>query len=117
MTPAVPQSVGSVAAAATSSHPGVTAGLARFISASAGTRLPPPVQHATCRAFANWLGCALGAAGDASLAPVLRVALELGGSEQASIVGRRERTDAVNCALVNGYAANALDFTTCTWTL
>ena len=106
----MPQSAGNATTAATSSGPGVTAILARFISASAGARLPPTVQHACCRAFANWLGCALGAAGDASLEPVLRVALGLRGSEQASIIGRRERTDAVNAALVNGVGANALDF-------
>lgn len=105
------QSAGNAdAASAALCQGGVTATLARFISASTGARLPPPVQHACCRAFANWLGCALGAVGDASLEPLLRVALGLGGGEQASIVGRSERIDVVNAALVNGFGANALDF-------
>lgn len=104
------QSAGSAEPSAALSQRGVTEILAGFISSSARAPLPLPVQHATCRAFANWLGCALGAAGDPSLAAVLRVALGLGGAKQASIVGRSERIDAVNAALVNGFAANALDF-------
>jgi 2-methylcitrate dehydratase PrpD len=88
----------------------VTESLARFISSSPEARLPAPVRHAACRAFANWLGCALGAVGDSSLQPVLRVALGLGGAGQSSLVGRSERIDAVNAALVNGFGANALDF-------
>ncbi len=104
------QSAGTADATNAALSQGVTETLARFISSNAGSRLPSPVQHAACRAFANWLGCALGAVGDPSLEPVLRVALGLGGAGQASIVGRRERIDVVNAALVNGFAANALDF-------
>jgi len=88
----------------------VTEILAGFISSGAKAALPLPVQHVVRRAFANWLGCALGATGDPSLKPVLGVALGLGGAKQASIIGRSERIDAVNAALVNGFAANALDF-------
>lgn len=89
---------------------GLTATLAVFVSESRQTRLPAHVQHATCRAFANWLGCALGAGDDPSLKAVLGVALRLGGPEQASVVGRHERLDVVNAALVNGMRANALDY-------
>ncbi len=84
--------------------------MAGFIAASCHTPLPASVQHATCRAFANWVGCALGAAGDSSLEPVRRVAQGLGGSARASVVGRPEQLDPVNAALVNGMAANALDY-------
>ena len=88
----------------------MTAELAAFIAASARAQLPAPVQRATCRAFANWLGCALGAHGDDTLERVLRTARRLGTAAQASIVGRPDRLDAVNAALVNGVAANVLDY-------
>jgi 2-methylcitrate dehydratase PrpD len=100
------QPVGSSSAAS----PGITGTLAQFIAASADQRLPQAVNHATGRLLANWVGCAAGAVRDASLESVIRVALGLGGVEQASIVGRRERLDVVNAALINGFAANALDF-------
>src|SRR5688572_33056445 len=89
---------------------GVTESLARFVSASAEERLPQAVSHATGRLVANWFGCAAGAVRDASLESVIRVALGLRGAEQASIIGRHERLDVVNAALINGFAANALDF-------
>lgn len=89
---------------------GVTASLAGFICTTPGRRLPEHIRHATCRAIANWLGCALGAIEDPSLVTVRRVTLGLAGKGHASIVGRRERIDPVNAALVNGLAANALDY-------
>ncbi|MCC6535856.1 MAG: MmgE/PrpD family protein [Burkholderiales bacterium] len=87
-----------------------TAQLARFVAGSRGASLPASVERAACRGFANWLGCALGAADDEAVRAVLAVARVLSGREQASLVGRADRLDAVNAALVNGVAANALDY-------
>jgi 2-methylcitrate dehydratase PrpD len=103
-------STGNISVGVGASSIGITQSLAQFISTSAEAREPLAVRHATCRLFANWLGCALGAVGDASLEAVINVALGLGGAEQASIVGRRERVDVVNAALINGFGANTLDF-------
>jgi 2-methylcitrate dehydratase PrpD len=88
----------------------VSKALAAFISDGARQTLPAEVRYATHRAFANWLACALGSAGDPSVDAVLRVASALSGKAQASIVGRQERLDVANAALVNGVAANALDY-------
>jgi 2-methylcitrate dehydratase PrpD len=88
----------------------VTGDFAAFIAASSGTVLPAAVQRATCRAFVNWVGCALGAADDHTLEPVYAVARGLSGREQASIIGSAERFDVVNAALVNAVRANALDY-------
>ena len=88
----------------------VTGHLAAFIAATPGSQLSDADQRATCRAFANWVGCALGAAHDDSLEPLAAVARGLSGREQASVIGRTERLDVVNAALVNGSRANALDF-------
>ena len=89
---------------------GTTAAFAAFIADSSTRVLPDAVRAATCRGFANWLGCTLGASADADTGAVLAVALRLSGREQASVVGRTERLDTVNAALVNGFAANALDY-------
>jgi len=88
----------------------ITRRLCEFVAASRDTALSHAVGAATRRAFLNWFGCALGAADDESVEVVLRVAMELGGHPQASVIGRREQLDVVNAALVNGVAANALDF-------
>ena len=89
---------------------GVTGRFAAFIAAAPGIELSAHDQRATCRAFANWVGCALGAVDDAGLEPVYAVARGLSGREQASVVGRAERLDVMNAALVNGTRANALDY-------
>ena len=96
--------------AARASPVSVTRGCADFIAAAPRSELSASDQHATCRAFANWVGCALGAANAESLEPVLAVARALSGREQSSVAGRRERLDVVNAALVNGVRANALDY-------
>lgn len=72
--------------------------------------LPPPALHATRRLVLNWLGCALGAAGDPAVQAALRVARALGSASAASVVGHPDRLDVVNASLVNGIAANALDY-------
>lgn len=88
---------------------GATARCAAFIANSSDS-VPDSVRHAAARAFANWVGCALGAVDDASVRQVTHVSLQLAGRSDASIVGHAESLDAVNAALVNGVAANALDY-------
>ncbi|MGZ8229800.1 MAG: MmgE/PrpD family protein [Burkholderiales bacterium] len=84
--------------------------MAAFIAASRTASLPQPVSDAARRAFVNWMGCALGAVDDASVRQVKQVALQLSARAESSIVGHEETLDPVNAALVNGVAANALDY-------
>jgi 2-methylcitrate dehydratase PrpD len=56
------------------------------------------------------MGCALGAIDDASARHVMQVSLRLSGCNDSSVVGRDANLDPVNAALVNGVAANALDY-------
>ena len=88
----------------------VSAALAAFISTARHRALPSAVTVATQRAFANWMACALGATADHDVAAALQVASALSGAAQASVIGRSGRLDVVNAALVNGIAANALDY-------
>jgi 2-methylcitrate dehydratase PrpD len=89
---------------------GCTAALCEQIVHARSTPLDDVTRAAARRAFINWLGCALGGTGDPTLPAILRVVTELSGPPQASIVGRAERFDVVHAALVNGVAANALDY-------
>ena len=57
----------------------------------------------------NWVGCALGAVDEPSVCQVLRVARYLSGRADSSVVAG-DALDPVNAALVNGVAANALDY-------
>jgi 2-methylcitrate dehydratase PrpD len=95
---------------ATRSEPGPTYSLATFAAQIRTADLPPEITRSASRLFANWMGCAIGAADDSSVTSVLQVASALSSREQASVVGRAERLDAVNAALVNGVSANALDY-------
>lgn len=81
-----------------------------FVAGAAQQTLPPDTLHLARRLVLNWLGCALGAAGDPSVDAAFGVAHRLGASRAASVVGRPDRLDVVNASLVNGIAANALDY-------
>ena len=91
-------------------EPTVSRALVAFVCAGGTRELRPDTVQATQRAIANWLGCALGAVDDASVRAALAVADAIGGPAQASLVGRSRRLDVVNAALINGLAANALDY-------
>jgi 2-methylcitrate dehydratase PrpD len=56
------------------------------------------------------MGCALGAVDDPAVRQVLGVATAISGRSDSSVIARPESLDAVNAALVNGVAANALDY-------
>lgn len=81
-----------------------------FIAQSRGAALPAHVERAANRAFTNWMACALGGARDSITETTLRVAVGLSGRDDASAIGRSEKLDVVNAALVNAVAANALDY-------
>jgi len=91
-------------------EPTVSRALVAFICDGRTRELTPDTIRSTQRAIANWLGCALGALKDDSVLAALRVAEALAGPPQASIVGRDQRLDVVNAALINALAANALDY-------
>jgi|GEM_PF-15004 2-methylcitrate dehydratase PrpD len=92
------------------SSAGLTLRLAALITQARDKPLPKHVGAAAARAFANWLGCALGAQRDPAVIAVRKVASATGSDPQSSLIGRHEMLDAVNAALVNAVAANALDY-------
>src|SRR3954468_6385133 len=87
-----------------------TQALARFIAASTPADLPPKVTHEAKRAILNWIGCAVGASEHPTVENALAALLPFAGAEQATILGRHERTDILHAALMNGMTSHTFDF-------
>lgn len=84
--------------------------LARFIAESRWRDIPPAIRHEAKRALLNWLGCALGGCRDETVTRALAAIGEFSGPRHATLIGRAEKLDALNAALVNAIASNILDF-------
>ncbi|MCE2950294.1 MAG: MmgE/PrpD family protein [bacterium] len=95
---------------ATPAPPDVTGTLARFVADSEWRSIPPGIRHEARRALLNWLGCALGGCRDEAVCTALDAMRDFAGPSQATLLGRGERIDAMNAALLNGIASNILDF-------
>lgn len=88
----------------------ITRTLARYAAASRFDALPAAVKHEGLRAFINFVGCAAGAASEDVVERMLALVAEYDGGPQATVIGRRERLDALNAALVNSLSSAALSF-------
>ena len=64
------------------------------------------VDHEAHRTFANWVGCAVGAATHETVEAALAGVMELQPAPQASLFGRKEKVDIANAALINTVAAS-----------
>ncbi len=95
---------------AASARDDVTAGLARFLAESRWSDIPQPVRHEAKRALLNWLGCALGGCRDQAVERALAALAEFALPRQAALIGRSERLDVLNAALINAMSSNALDY-------
>jgi 2-methylcitrate dehydratase PrpD len=89
---------------------GPTLALARFVVAADPSAVPERVRHEAKRALINWLGCAVGASRHDTVSRALAALRPFAGREQATILGRSERLDCLNAALLNGLASHTFDF-------
>ena len=90
--------------------PEATRLLARYVVASRAEDLPAAVVTEAGRTLVNWVGCALGGARHETLDIAVAALAPFAGAPQASLLGRRERMDALNAALMNGMSSHVLDF-------
>jgi 2-methylcitrate dehydratase PrpD len=90
--------------------PPVTAILARFVAGHASRGWNDTVEHEAHRTFYNWLGCAIGAARHEAADAALAAVAMLEPAAQATVLGRAERIDMANAALVNGITSHTFDF-------
>ncbi len=91
-------------------HTDVTRALARHIVAARPDQLPSAVRTEAVRTFLNWVGCAVGAAGHEAVDIAIKALTPFAGKPQATILGRSERLDILNAALVNGISSHVFDF-------
>jgi len=88
----------------------VTRALARFVVRSRPDDIPSAARREATRSLVNWFGCALGGCRHEAVGIALEALAPFSGPAQASVIGRRERLDCLNAALVNGMSAHVLDF-------
>jgi 2-methylcitrate dehydratase PrpD len=88
----------------------VTATLAKFVAEAHWQDLPPEATHQAKRSLMNFFAVALTGCRNETIETALRTLTMFSGGKQATIVGRRERIDALNAAFINAAGSNVLDF-------
>ena len=88
----------------------VTRTLAKFLVTHKPTAVQQAVRHEGARALLNWAGCAVGASQHETIRRALAALNEFSGPREATILGRRERVDIFQAALLNGASSHTFDF-------
>ena len=88
----------------------VTRKLAQYVVASKPEDVPHLVNKEAARTLLNWVGCAVGASRHESVEIAIGALAPFAGPAQATILGRKERMDVLNAALVNGIASHIFDY-------
>lgn len=94
----------------TTTESGVTRRLAQWVCTADFEAVPGPAVDAAVRTLLNWTGCAVGACRHESVDIALRALGPFMGPGQASVLGRTEKVDALNAALLNGISSHVFDF-------
>ncbi len=90
--------------------PAITEMLAKFVVNHPSKGWSDAVDNEAQRTFANWLGCAIGPSEHETLHAALAAVNELAPAPQASLLGRKEKVDMANAALLNGISSHTFDF-------
>lgn len=106
--PATPHDPHSYAAAPGAE--GLSRKLAQYLVSARYSDLPANVRHEGVRTFVNWLGCTVGGSRHEAVSIAIAALSPFKGPEQAAILGRRERFDALQAPLINGIASHVFDF-------
>jgi 2-methylcitrate dehydratase PrpD len=96
--------------AAAASAPPVTHQLARWAVASRYEDLPANVRKEATRTLLNYVGVAVGGSRHETVDIAVSALAPFSGPPQASLLGRRERLDAMNAAFVNGVSSHVFDY-------
>jgi 2-methylcitrate dehydratase PrpD len=93
-----------------STAPDVTRSLARYVVAARPEDLPAPVRKEAVRTLLNWVGCAVGGSHHETVDIAVSAMAPFAGPGQATLLGRRERMDIMNAALINGIGSHIFDY-------
>lgn len=89
---------------------GVTRKLAQWVVTAGASDVPAAVRKEAARTLLNWVGCAVGGSRHQTVEIALAALAPFAGPAQASVLGRRERLDVLNAALLNGISSHVFDF-------
>jgi 2-methylcitrate dehydratase PrpD len=89
---------------------GATGALATFAAGLTYDGLSDAVRREARRCLLDYVGTALGGAGEPIVDVLLRTAANWQSSPQATVIGRTTRLDVLTAALVNGAMAHVHDF-------
>lgn len=84
--------------------------LAAYLAAARWEDMPAVVRHEAKRALLNFIGCALGGCRESPVDKAVAALRVFRGPEQATVLGRSERFDALNAAFFNAISGNVFDF-------
>jgi 2-methylcitrate dehydratase PrpD len=109
-----PQTSGANSAAAPAvapaAPPPVTRMLARYVISAKYEDLPQGVRKEGARTLLNWVGVAVGASHHEGVNDVIAALAPFSGPPQAAIMGRHERFDILNAAMINGISTHIFDY-------
>lgn len=88
----------------------VTLKLARYVVHAKREDLPAPVRNEAARTLLNWVGCAVGGSRHETVDHAIAALAPFSGPAQATVLGRKERLDILNAALMNGISSHIFDF-------
>lgn len=88
----------------------LTSDFARALHALAHDPLPADVREVARRSLVNVLGTAIGASHDPAVQLLVDFGMQHGGEGSSAVLGRDERLDLLNAAVVNGFSAHLDDF-------
>ncbi|MBN9427221.1 MAG: MmgE/PrpD family protein [Burkholderiales bacterium] len=88
----------------------LSARLAEFVAATRWADLPAEVRHEARRALLNFFAAALGGCRDAAIDHALALFGNDAAVRGAAVIGRPERCDWLDAALINAMSANVFDF-------
>ena len=88
----------------------VTRRLAAWAVSSRVEDVPASVRREATRTLLNWVGCAVGGSREPAVEAAIRAITPFSGPAQATVLGRKERLDALNAALMNGISSHIFDF-------
>jgi 2-methylcitrate dehydratase PrpD len=88
----------------------ITRTLANYVVTAQYADVPIPVRDEALRSLVNWAGCAIGGSRHEAVNRALAAVKPFSGAPESSILGRSERIDVLNAALLNGISSHVFDF-------
>ncbi len=90
--------------------PHLTNDLARFVAGTNENHVPERARHAAKRALLNFFAVAFAGCRTQPVDIALKSLAEFSGGTPATVIGRRERIDALSAAFLNAAGANVFDY-------